>query len=420
MSPGTIIHVKRGVKTRGRGALGWRHIADLQPVRPSSLPLTMMNTTRASACASSSSSSSHHHNQSQHPKEQQRIIILQSIRSIRATIMNLSSNNDYNDYFGAELDDLIGNLEEDNERLHFTDLDDDDDGAEMDFQLDKTDHPCDDDDDDSVQTSSIVTPPTREQEDRAPTTTPPCFRNDAVNNGAVNNFEPTPCLSRPRHDQEERQKSYRWGANAVDNFFAPSARHYHQQRDSESCSDLSMSTLQSSTVAAPSPVANVDVHQHQGTDSESFTFQQEEEHPYTEVQYDKALQNLAESMKRTEFSRRQIMMLKRTETTRRHVTMARVMLSHEQQRVLHLAKMKLNQQQQQQMPQQVQQGQPPQEQLQQQNPLQRQTLSSPMVASFFSNSSSATGGSSRSSFANTMDQGRKRISMYMGQVNHTL
>mmetsp|Transcript_33954 Transcript_33954/g.62488 ORF Transcript_33954/g.62488 Transcript_33954/m.62488 type:complete len:408 (+) Transcript_33954:20-1243(+) len=404
MSPGTIIHVKRGVKTRGRGALGWRHIADLQPVRPSSLPLTMMNTTRASACASSSSSSSHHHNQSQHPKEQQRIIILQSIRSIRATIMTLPSNNNYNDYFGAELDDLIGNLEDDNERMLFADFDDGGDllttptgSAGMDFQFEPTDYRCDDDVTIPGQTSSIVTPMKVEE-----------------------------YLSRPH---QERQQSFQ-SVNAVDNF-NPSTQHHQNHHlthphQSESCSELSMSShsmQSSSTFSSPSPVVNVDhqgvnVNQHQGSDSESFSFQQQEEDPYTKVQYDKALQNLAESMKRTEVSRRQIMMLKRTEMTRRLVNMQRGMLSHEQQQMLHLAKMQLNQQQQQQMPQQVQQGQPPQEQLQQQNPLQRQTLSSPMVASFFSNSSSATGGSSRSSFANTMDQGRKRISMYMGQVNH--
>mmetsp|Transcript_29985 Transcript_29985/g.64647 ORF Transcript_29985/g.64647 Transcript_29985/m.64647 type:complete len:392 (-) Transcript_29985:370-1545(-) len=391
MSPGTIVRVKRGMKTRGRGALPRRHAADL-----ASSPLMM----------DPRASSSHNHNQQRNTKEQQRIIILQSIRSIRATIMTLPSNNNYNDYFGAELDDLIGNLEDDNERMLFADFDDGGDllttptgSAGMDFQFEPTDYRCDDDVTIPGQTSSIVTPMKVEE-----------------------------YLSRPH---QERQQSFQ-SVNAVDNF-SPSTQHHQNHHlthphQSESCSELSMSShsmQSSSTFSSPSPVVNVDhqgvnVNQHQGSDSESFSFQQQEEDPYTKVQYDKALQNLAESMKRTEVSRRQIMMLKRTETTRRHVTMARVMLSHEQQRVLHLAKMKLNQQQQQQMPQQVQQGQPPQEQLQQQNPLQRQTLSSPMVASFFSNSSSATGGSSRSSFANTMDQGRKRISMYMGQVNHTL
>ena len=93
--------------------------------------------------ASSSSSHNHYHDQQQNKKEQQRIIILQSIRSIRATIMNLSTNNNYNDYFGAELNVLIGNLEDDNECLLFGDFDDG--AAGMDSQLGTTYHPCDDD-----------------------------------------------------------------------------------------------------------------------------------------------------------------------------------------------------------------------------------------------------------------------------------
>jgi len=286
--------------------------------------------------ASSSSSHNHYHDQQQNEKEQQRIIILQSIRSIRATIMNLSTNNNYNDYFGAELDVLIGNLEDDNECLLFEDFDDG--AAGMDSQLGTTDHPCDDDDDSvSDETSSSVTPMKIEE--------------DCV---------PTPCISRPHQEQEERQQSFQMGAGAVNNFNPP-AQHYHHQhhhqqhithlRQSDICSDLSMSSMESSTAAAPRVV---NVNQHQGTETES-PFQQQQEHPYTKVQYDRALQNLAESMKRTEVSRRQIMMLKRTEMTRHHVTMTRGMLSHEQQRVLHLAKMQLNQQQHQHV-QQVQQA----------------------------------------------------------------
>mmetsp|Transcript_900 Transcript_900/g.1668 ORF Transcript_900/g.1668 Transcript_900/m.1668 type:complete len:236 (-) Transcript_900:69-776(-) len=127
--------------------------------------------------------------------------------------------------------------------------------------------------------------------------------------------------------------------------FDPPAQHQlhtivtrHHQGQQPSCnnshSDLSMcSSVQSSL--APS------VNQ-QASESESATI-----HQHSKLQYNKALQKLAESMKRTEITRRHLMMLKRSEATRRHVTMHRSMLCPEQQRALQLAKERLNHQKQQ-------------------------------------------------------------------------
>eukprot|EP00580_Thalassiosira_gravida_P003489 CAMPEP_0201618764 /NCGR_PEP_ID=MMETSP0492-20130828/39894_1 /ASSEMBLY_ACC=CAM_ASM_000837 /TAXON_ID=420259 /ORGANISM="Thalassiosira gravida, Strain GMp14c1" /LENGTH=249 /DNA_ID=CAMNT_0048087441 /DNA_START=236 /DNA_END=985 /DNA_ORIENTATION=+ len=99
-------------------------------------------------------------------------------------------------------------------------------------------------------------------------------------------------------------------------------------------------------------------------------------HPYTKDQYTKALHNLAESMKRSEM-------------TRRHVMMQHDMLAPEQQRALYLAKERLCRQN-----QQVQQEQQP---------------SPAVVASFFHASGS---------FAEKIEESRKKIGMYMSQMNH--
>ena len=76
--------------------------------------------------------------------------------------------------------------------------------------------------------------------------------------------------------------------------------------------------------------------------------------------------------------------MKRTEESRRHVMMQRNMLSLDQQRALSLAK----------------------EQLQQQN----QQVQSSIMTSFFTGS--------RGTLTDGLEQSRKQISMYMGQVNH--
>ena len=103
--------------------------------------------------------------------------------------MNLSTNNNYNDYFGAELDVIIV--------LLFEDFDDG--VAGMDSELGTTDHPCDDDDDTVLdETSSSVTPMKIEE--------------DCV---------PTLCLSRPHPEQEERQQSFQMGAGGLKLFTAP-------------------------------------------------------------------------------------------------------------------------------------------------------------------------------------------------------
>mmetsp|Transcript_10632 Transcript_10632/g.23204 ORF Transcript_10632/g.23204 Transcript_10632/m.23204 type:complete len:251 (+) Transcript_10632:268-1020(+) len=99
-------------------------------------------------------------------------------------------------------------------------------------------------------------------------------------------------------------------------------------------------------------------------------------HPYTKDQYTEALHNLAESMKRSEM-------------TRRHVMMQHAMLPLEQQRALYLAKERLGQQN-----RQIQHEQQP---------------STAVVTSFFH---------ARGSFVEKIEESRKKIGMYMSQVSH--
>lgn len=114
--------------------------------------------------------------------------------------------------------------------------------------------------------------------------------------------------------------------------------------------------------------------------------------PPSEAQYTEALQNLAESMKRTEESRR-------------HVMMQRNMLTLAQQQALSSAKEELNQRQQQVQAQQQHQVVPP------------QAVNSPrdfdgrssIMAAFFSGS--------RGTLTNGLEQSRKQLGMYMGSVN---
>jgi len=134
------------------------------------------------------------------------------------------------------------------------------------------------------------------------------------------------------------------------------------QRQMSGDSDLSISSM-------PNSAASPFIQNQQGSNSSTI-------HQYTE-----ALQKLAESMKRTEVSRRHVIMLKRSEATRRHVNMQRGMLSAEEQHALHLAKEWVNQHQQNQQHQQL------------------------------SHTSLFDGAGNGNSFANKMDQGRKKISV---------
>mmetsp|Transcript_9845 Transcript_9845/g.21278 ORF Transcript_9845/g.21278 Transcript_9845/m.21278 type:complete len:275 (+) Transcript_9845:38-862(+) len=167
---------------------------------------------------------------------------------------------------------------------------------------------------------------------------------------------PSPCP----HEHQQQQ----FQTNMV-NVDPPSQQQHitHPRRVSES--DISMCSMQS--YSTPS------------------TNQQASEPAITDIQYSEALQNLAESMKRSEM-------------TRCHVRMHCSMLGPEHQRALYQAKVRLNQ-----LTQQVQQ-------LNQQQQIQQHQSSSPMTTSFFN-------GSSQGSFANKMEQSRKKISMYMAQVN---
>jgi hypothetical protein len=164
-------------------------------------------------------------------------------------------------------------------------------------------------------------------------------------------------------------RNSRFQMDAV-NFDPPSPRQQpqlHQQRQT-SHSDLSMcsyATAQSSSVAAQ---------------------------PLSEAQYNEALQNLAESMKRTEESRR-------------HVMTQRNMLTPAQQRALFSAKEQLNQRQQHQVA-------PPQAANAQDSTMLRplSPIRSSIMAAFFSGS--------RGTLTNGLEQSRKQLGAYMGSVNH--
>lgn len=128
--------------------------------------------------------------------------------------------------------------------------------------------------------------------------------------------------------------------------------------------------------------------------------------PVSEGGYNEALRNLAESMKRTEESRR-------------HVMMQRNMLTMAEQHAICSAKEQLQQQQQVNTPQDDQHMQ--QQQMQQGNTSQddrgqgsTRSLSqsqerSSIMAAFFSGS--------RGTLTNGLDQSRRQLSMYMGQMN---
>mmetsp|Transcript_9461 Transcript_9461/g.17070 ORF Transcript_9461/g.17070 Transcript_9461/m.17070 type:complete len:256 (-) Transcript_9461:91-858(-) len=130
---------------------------------------------------------------------------------------------------------------------------------------------------------------------------------------------------------------------------------------------------------------------HSSSDGTSANQQISEEsasiHPYSKDQYSEALNNLAESMKRSEM-------------TRCHVMMQRNMLVLQQQRALYLSKERIPNQQTQQK-QQVKQR---------QQQLSSTVLNHPVVTSFFH-------GSTRTLFADKMGQSSNKIGMYMGQVN---
>eukprot|EP00579_Thalassiosira_antarctica_P002406 CAMPEP_0201872564 /NCGR_PEP_ID=MMETSP0902-20130614/5247_1 /ASSEMBLY_ACC=CAM_ASM_000551 /TAXON_ID=420261 /ORGANISM="Thalassiosira antarctica, Strain CCMP982" /LENGTH=270 /DNA_ID=CAMNT_0048398877 /DNA_START=76 /DNA_END=888 /DNA_ORIENTATION=+ len=114
--------------------------------------------------------------------------------------------------------------------------------------------------------------------------------------------------------------------------------------------------------------------------------------PPSDAQYTEALQNLAESMKRTEESRR-------------HVMMQRNMLTLAQQQALSSAKEELNQRQQQVQQQQQHQVAPPQAVNSQRDLDGRSSI----MAAFFSGS--------RGTLTNGLEQSRKQLGMYMGSVN---
>jgi len=174
--------------------------------------------------------------------------------------------------------------------------------------------------------------------------------------------------SPPPHKQ--KQQGFQIQMDMVD--FDPSAQEehiaHHQRQTSYSDISMSMCSVQSSS--APSPA-------NQRVPDESLSSAAIDQHQCSKYQYNEALQKLAESMQRSEM-------------TRRHVMMHRSMLSAEQQRMLYLAKERLNQQMQQQ-----------------------QQQSSPTIMTSFFN------GSARGSFAEKMEQSRKKIRMYMSQVNQT-
>lgn len=195
------------------------------------------------------------------------------------------------------------------------------------------------------------------------------------------------------------QKQQDFQMNTV-NFDDPPAyqQHifFHQRQMSDS--DLSMSSMQSFSaphVAAANKEGSGFAYQRQmsgGSDisissmpnspASPFSQNQQGSNSSSIYQYNEALQKLAESMKRTEVSRRQVIMLKRSEATRRHVNMQRGMLSAEEQHTLHLAKEWVNQHQQNQQQQQL------------------------------SHTSLFGGTGNGNSFANKiMDQGRKKISV---------
>mmetsp|Transcript_37154 Transcript_37154/g.80200 ORF Transcript_37154/g.80200 Transcript_37154/m.80200 type:complete len:276 (+) Transcript_37154:92-919(+) len=154
-------------------------------------------------------------------------------------------------------------------------------------------------------------------------------------------------------------------------------------------SDLSMSLV---SISSEAPSVNQQVFE------ESASIR-----PYSKDQYNEALNNLAESMKRSEL-------------TRRHVMLQRDMLAPEQQRALYLAKTQLLNQQNKQVKQQTQhaQRQTQQTQLaqQRQQQLSFTIVNHPLVTSFFNCET-------RASFADKMEQRRKKIGMYMGQVNQS-
>lgn len=174
------------------------------------------------------------------------------------------------------------------------------------------------------------------------------------------------CLSSPRPNHKHQQIQFQMDTVNFD----PPAQQQQQQQNAiqsqrqESYSDLSMCSMEKSSA----PSSNQQV-----SDSPSIR-----QCSKSELEYKVALQNLAKSMKRSEM-------------TRRHVMMQRDMLPPEQQRALYLAKERLNQQN--------------------RHAVQQQS-SSTVATSFFNRSS---GGS----FASKMEQSRKRIIIYMGQVNHS-
>mmetsp|Transcript_39132 Transcript_39132/g.81873 ORF Transcript_39132/g.81873 Transcript_39132/m.81873 type:complete len:276 (+) Transcript_39132:61-888(+) len=178
------------------------------------------------------------------------------------------------------------------------------------------------------------------------------------------------CLSSPRPNHKHQQ--FQVQMDTV-NFDPPAQQQEKEQQQKqqdvnqnqrqESYSDLSMCSMQNSSAPSSDQQVSDSASIHQCSKSK--------------LEYKVALRNLAKSMKRSEM-------------TRRHVMMQRDMLPPDQQRALYLAK----------------------ERLDQQNRLAlRQQSSSTVATSFFNRSS---GGS----FASKMEQSRKRITMYMGQVNH--
>mmetsp|Transcript_15006 Transcript_15006/g.31869 ORF Transcript_15006/g.31869 Transcript_15006/m.31869 type:complete len:791 (+) Transcript_15006:377-2749(+) len=126
--------------------------------------------------------------------------------------------------------------------------------------------------------------------------------------------------------------------------FVPSAQQqepnitYQHQGQHPSHSVIDIDLCMSCSIPVTSSSAPSSANQHVSESKSAIVL-----HPL----YNEALQKLAESMKRTEVTRRHVMMLKRSEATRRHVAMHRSMLGPEQQRALCLAKERLNQQNQQ-------------------------------------------------------------------------
>lgn len=223
------------------------------------------------------------------------------------------------------------------------------------------------------------------------------------NSGNSQGYRPQSRRRNRNSSSGPQDRSSRFSVNAV-NFDPPAAqqqRHsysltqsmppqrvggFGQPRRLASESDLSMcsySTAQSTPMPNPVPA-----------------LRRVSEGPnLTEASYNDALRNLAESMKRTE-------------ATRRHVMMQRDMLSPVQQAALSSAKEQLQaqyQQVQQQATQEQQQTTAP-ESAPQEDMQQESSQRSSIMAAFFSGS--------RGTLTNNLAQSRKQLGLYMNQMNN--